>query len=51
MCEKANQKPGALARISKLTTSSSEEKINQFLYQCTICLLSFHMDVFFEGML
>ena len=51
ICEKANQKPSALARISKLRTPTQREKNNKFFYQRTIYLLSFDMDVFFKGML
>ena len=40
ICEKANQKLGTLARISKLATPTQRKK-----------LLSLDMDVFFKGML
>ena len=47
ICEKANQKLSALARISKLTTPARRKKIMnaQFTY------LSFDMDVFIKEML
>ena len=49
MCEKANQKVSALARISKLTLINWE--IEKIFYEWTINLLPFGMDVFFKGML
>ena len=50
ICEKANQKLSALARIWNWQTYS-EEKINEFFYQFTVGLMSLDMDVFFKGML
>ena len=51
ICNKANQKLSALARVSKLTTPTQREKLINFFCQCTVYLLPFDIDVFFKGML
>ena len=48
ICEKANKKLSALARISKLPTATQRKKLINSLFNTHF---AYDMDVFFDGML